>query len=250
MLSRYKMRICHIAYAFYESDNRIMRYAETLAARGDYVEVIALHHPGQQRTEVLHGVHVCRIQSRLRNEGRAWTYIFRILAFMIRASLVISWKHLRGSFDVIHVHSIPDVLVFSTLLPKLFGARVILDIHDILPEFYASKFNTSEGSLLFKALLLAERFSAGFADHVIIANHLWHERLIGRSVGPEKCTPIINAPDTRIFTRRRRERKDDRFILIYPGSLNQHQGLDIAVRAVARACAVWPQIEMHIHGEG
>src|SRR5208283_5771817 len=34
--------ICMLAYSFYESDNRIMRYADALAQRGDTVDVIAL----------------------------------------------------------------------------------------------------------------------------------------------------------------------------------------------------------------
>ena len=29
------MNACMLAYTFYESDNRVMRYAETLARRGD-----------------------------------------------------------------------------------------------------------------------------------------------------------------------------------------------------------------------
>ena len=49
---------------------------------------------------------------------------------------------------MIHVHSVPDFLVFAALVPKLLGARIILDIHDILPEFYASKFGASKDSRL------------------------------------------------------------------------------------------------------
>lgn len=36
------MKVCMVAYSFYENDNRVMRYAEALAARGDEVEVLAL----------------------------------------------------------------------------------------------------------------------------------------------------------------------------------------------------------------
>jgi glycosyltransferase involved in cell wall biosynthesis len=244
------MRICHVAYAFYESDNRIMRYAETLATRGDQVEVIALRHPGQRRNEVLHGVQLSRLQIRIRNERHAWTYLIRILLFMVRASLSLTWKHICNPFQAVHVHSVPDFLVFCAWVPKLLGARVILDIHDILPEFYASKFKTGENSLLFRSLLLLERLSTGFADHVIIANHLWHERLSKRAVPASKCTPILNAPDTHVFRRENHRRDDDKFIVIYPGSLNRHQGLDIAIRVIAKACTIAPRIELHIYGEG
>jgi len=36
------MRACMLAYTFYESDNRVMRYAETLARQGCQVEIVAL----------------------------------------------------------------------------------------------------------------------------------------------------------------------------------------------------------------
>ena len=43
------LRICHVAYTFYENDNRVIRYAEARAERGDDVDVIALRRPGQAR---------------------------------------------------------------------------------------------------------------------------------------------------------------------------------------------------------
>ena len=36
------MKICMLAYTFYETDNRVRRYAEALSGRGDSVEVISL----------------------------------------------------------------------------------------------------------------------------------------------------------------------------------------------------------------
>ena len=38
--------------------------------------------------------------------------------------------------------------------------------------------------------------------------------------------------------------------MIYPGTLNRHQGVDIAIRAFARAAARMPDAEFHIYGEG
>src|SRR5260370_24497693 len=37
-----QFRIAMVSYSFYDADNRVMRYAETLAARGDHVDVISL----------------------------------------------------------------------------------------------------------------------------------------------------------------------------------------------------------------
>jgi hypothetical protein len=35
----------------------------------------------------------------------------------------------------------PDVLVFSSLVPKLLGAKVVLDLHDPMPELMEAIFN-------------------------------------------------------------------------------------------------------------
>jgi glycosyltransferase involved in cell wall biosynthesis len=244
------MKVCMLAYTYYEEDNRVMRYAETLAARGDHVDVIALRHPDEQRYAEVQGVNVLKIQTRIQNEKAKRSYLFRVVLFLLRSAWLLARRHRRLRYDLIHVHSVPDFLVFAALFPKLTGAKVILDIHDVLPEFYASKFGAGQQSFVFKVLLIAERVSAGIADHVIIANDLWRDRLVARSVREEKCTTILNFPDRRLFYRRRKTRKDERFVILYPGSLGKHQGLDIAIRAFGQISNQVPHAEFHIYGDG
>ncbi len=239
-----------VVYSFYEGDTRVLQYAKALANRGDQVEVVCLRRPGQPSHEVLNNVHVYRIQTRTVNERGKLSYLVRILRFLLAAALFLTRKHLQRRFDVIHVHSVPDFLVFAAVIPRLLSARVILDIHDILPEFYASKFGISSTSPVFKLLLLVERLSIAFSDHVIVANHLWQTKLISRSVLPAKCTTIVNYPDPETFVRRTSSRADDRFVILYPGTLNFHQGLDVAIRALARIKDQIPTAEFHIYGEG
>jgi glycosyltransferase involved in cell wall biosynthesis len=239
-----------LAYSFYRNDTRILQYARALAERGDEVEVIALKREGGPAEEIIDGVRVFGIQPRRRDERGPLTYLSRIIRFLFSSSLLLTRRHRARPYDLIHVHSVPDFLVFAALIPKLSGARVILDIHDILPEFYASKFKVSHSSLVFRLLKLVEKWSISFAHHVIIANHLWYERLISRSVRREKCTPICNYPDLRFFFPRPRTRTDGKFVMMYPGTLNWHQGLDVAVKAFAKVVEQVPQVEFHIHGEG
>ena len=104
-------------------------------------------------------------------------------------------------------------------------------------------------SFLYKLLIFVEKLSAAFADHVIISNHIW-ERTLCRSVSNEKCSVIMNYPDPEIFYARERSRKDGRFVMMYPGTLNFHQGLDIALRAFARVKDEIPRAEFHIYGKG
>jgi glycosyltransferase involved in cell wall biosynthesis len=248
--ARVPLRIAMVAYTFYESDNRVMRYAETLAKRGDHVDIFALRRVGMPVEEVINGVHVHRLQGRLLNERSRFSYAWRLSLFFLRALFEVSRSDTRKRYDLYHVHSVPDFLVFTTLLPRLRGTPVILDIHDILPEFYASKFGTDHSSAVFKALLGVEKLSIKFASHVIIANHIWRERLLSRSLPPEKCTVVINSPDRSIFTRQSAKHSNSRFTLLYPGSLNRHQGLDIAIRAFSRIKDQVPQADFYIFGDG
>jgi glycosyltransferase involved in cell wall biosynthesis len=240
-----------LAYAFYESDMRILRYAKTLVERGDTVDVIALRRGSAARFEVLQGVNVYRIQPRERNERGLLDYLLRLARFMLLSASTVTRKHLSKPYDIIHVHSVPDFLVFAALIPKLLGARIVLDIHDILPEFFASKFGADKQSFKFKLLLWAEYLSVRLSDHVIIANDLWQERVATRTNSTDRCTSVINYPDPELFQSRvRPERKDGKFRVTYPGTLNTHQGLDIALKAIAELKDTNPDIELHIYGEG
>jgi glycosyltransferase involved in cell wall biosynthesis len=239
-----------VSYSTYDSDNRVRRYAESLVKQGHRVDAISLRQDGQPRKGVLNGVRVFRIQRRVRNEKSNVTYLSKLLLFFFRSMFLLTSEQCRERYDLIHVHSVPDFEVFAAFFPKLTGSRVILDIHDIVPEFYASKFNVSSKSLIFKLLVLVERMSAAFSDHVITANHIWQERLSERSVKKSKCTAILNFPDTNIFFKRGRSRNDAKFIILYPGTLNYHQGVDIAIRAFTLIKEEVPEAEFHIYGSG
>lgn len=41
----------------------------------------------------------------------------------------------------------PDFLVFTAVVPKLLGTKVILDMHDPMPELYMSKFHAGENNI-------------------------------------------------------------------------------------------------------
>lgn len=247
------MRICMVAYTFYENDGRVMRYAQALRERGDEVDVISLKRPGQSDKVALNGISIYRIQTRYPDEKRGKVnYLVRLVTFLIRSSRILYKLNKRHPYHVIHVHSVPDFEVFSAWYCKIKGSKIILDIHDIVPEFYSSKFNISEDSFVFTMLVWVEKMSIAFSDHVIIANDIWKERLLSRSVGNEnQCTAMINYPDPVLCGRDGRAREDrEKFVMLYPGTINEHQGIDIAVKAFDIIKNEMPNAEFQIYGEG
>jgi glycosyltransferase involved in cell wall biosynthesis len=247
------LRVCMLAYAFYESDTRILQYATALAERGDTVDVIALRKDSSMaECELLHGVTVHRIQSRTVNERGAFAYATRIFRFFLHSSVFLYKSERKQAYDIVHVHNAPDFLVFAALWSKWKGTPIILDIHDLLPEFFASKFKVSHDSPAFRVASFLERCSTKFATHVVIANDLWRERLVSRSCATEKCMVVRNRPDLSIFQRLndKEPAANSKFMLTYPGSLNWHQGVDVAIRAFASIADQIPHAEFHVYGEG
>jgi glycosyltransferase involved in cell wall biosynthesis len=246
-----RKKVCMLAYACYEFDNRIRRYAEALAARGDQVDVIALAEGNSPlRTEVVKGVTVYRVQQRSFNERHKWTYAWRLLRFLWASSIFLTRRHRRVRYDVIHVHNVPDFMIFAAWYPKWKGAKLILDIHDIMPELFANKFQTKTRNGYVRLLKAIEKASTGFADHVIISNHLWYETITARSVSRQKTSVFLNHVDPAIFYRRARTRNDGKFIILFPGSFQWHQGLDIAIQALAKVKEQLPHAELHFYGGG
>lgn len=240
-----------VSYSMYDSDNRVRRYAETLVKHGYHVDALSLRREGQTvNNNIVNGVRVFRLQTRIKNEKGKFDYLAKLILFFWRSLYFLIREHLKEPYDLIHVHSVPDFEVFAALFPKIMGSKVILDIHDIVPEFYSSKFGASQDSLIFKSLVAMERLSTAFADHVIASNHIWQRRSEGRSVAKSKVTTILNFPDTQVFHTKGRDRVDGKFILLYPGTLTYHQGLDIAVRAFSLIKNKVPEAEFHIYGSG
>jgi len=244
------MNTCMLAYTFYKTDGRVRRYAETLAEQGYNVDVISLREKGMGKYEEIKGVRIYKIQERILNENHNLTYLYRLLKFFLLSFFFLSRKTIKKPYDFIHVHSVPDFEVFAALVPKLYGAKIVLDIHDIVPEFYASKFGVTKNSIVFRALALIEKLSIAFSDHVIISNHIWYNTLVSRSVREGKCTVIQNYPDSSIFYKRDTSRQVQQTVMLYPGGFYWHQGLDVAINAFSMIMDDAPQAYFYIYGEG
>jgi len=118
------------------------------------VDVIAVGRDGSSPSlEILDGVNVIRLQPKTRAHSKI-QQLLGAARFLIMASLTIARNHLNRRYDLIHVHNMPDFLVFSAWLPRLTGTAIILDIHDICPEFYESKFHAGDRSPAVRLLKL------------------------------------------------------------------------------------------------
>src|SRR5512143_1913032 len=247
-------RHCMVVHHTYPlAEPRVERDAQALVSHGYEVDVICLQEEDEPAVDLVEGVNIYRLPVR-RDKGRgAAAQLLEYLAFFILAFFKLISLHRRRRYKVVQVHNLPDFLVLAALWPKLAGARVILDIHDVMPEFYAARFKRSMDSWPVRLVRWQERLSCRFADHVITVTELWRQALITRGVPAEKVSVVMHLADQRVFRPPAAAlRVTDRcsFKLIYHGSINQRYGLDLLVRAVDVVRQRIPEIHLTIHGGG
>jgi glycosyltransferase involved in cell wall biosynthesis len=179
-------------------------------------------------------------------------YLIKYFSFFCSAFLKISFLHLKKRYDIVQVHNMPDFMVFVVLIPKMLGAKVILDLHDLMPELYMSKFGADDASLWIRFITRIERWSIAFAHKVITVHQQDLGLLVKRGNPEEKLSSLLNVPDPKIFAPKTspRHRVDHNFRLIYHGTVSKRYGLDVALRAMVLARKEIPDLEFHIIGSG
>jgi glycosyltransferase involved in cell wall biosynthesis len=172
---------------------------------------------------------------------------------LVLYSVYLLWLHLRNNYHVIHVHNMPDFLILTALIPRLLGAKVILDVHDPMPEFFMSKFQSNESSGAVRLMQAQERLSARVAHAVIAANPNFKDSLLRRGTPAKKVTVVMNVPDSSIFDRSRHPRRkcttEGPLTLLYPGTLAPRYGLDVAIRALGLLRHRIPSLRLVLVGD-
>lgn len=243
------MRHCMIVDNYFP-DIRVERQARALVRRGHRVDVICLRGEGEPRRSVSDGVHLHRVPIRRQRGMGLRSQALEYVTFLVYAAALAGVLHQRRPFDVVQAHNVPDFLVFAGAIPKFGGARLLLDLHDLMPEFYASRFGGASESIPLRAVRLQERLSTGFADRVLTVTELWRGTLIDRGLDPSKVDVIMNLPDDALFARRDpKAATQGPITVIYHGTLTRRYGVDILVTAFARAMRGTDH-RLIIHGRG
>ncbi len=179
-------------------------------------------------------------------------YITRYTTFLLLASVVVAARHLRRPYDLVQVHSMPDILVLAGLIPRLLGARVVLDLHEVMPEFFATKFGRPISHPAVKLVVAAEQLSIKLADHALTCTEQMRDAFVSRGAPAEKITVILNSADENVFRVDHSARRSsaDRFTLVCHGSIEERYGLDVVVEALALLPDELSDVHFDIYGDG
>lgn len=240
--------ICMLLHGYYLPDPRVRREAETLVEAGHTVDVLALHEEGEPASEVINGVRVIRVPlMRHRSSGQG-VYILEYLAFMFLASLQLIRMQLSGGYDLIQVHTPPDFLIWATLVPKLFGAKVVLDLHELMPEFYMSKYKVSADNVMIRMLKIIERRAVFYSDHTFTASSPFRMRLLSRNIPEDRVEVLLNSADSKIFEESEyRKPSNGSLVLLNHGTVQERYGIEVAINAIALLHDKIPGLFLHIY---
>jgi len=249
-----KKNILMLAYTRYSTDARIRREAETLAFQDGYsVSILTLKEKSFPIAYNLDGVNIIEVNLNKYQGKNNARYLFSYFQFMLISFLKCNIMFFLKKIDIIHVHNMPDFLVFAAIIPRLFGKRLILDIHDSMPETYYTKFK-NKSKLIYRVLCWEEAICCRLANKIICVNHPQKEELIKRGIDAKKIEISMNIPDNKRFNLEEKEKykkkPGDAFKLVYHGTQAKRLGVDLAIKAVAKLVDKIPGLEFHIIGTG
>lgn len=225
------LRILMIAYTTFSRDARVKRHAEAFAARGDHVDAICLEEP---RPSLAARVNLFGIPTARYRGGSRGRYLRSYAAFFSRASALALKLSRTGLYDVAVVCTLPDLAIISALPLRALRTKLVLDMHDTMPELYRDKFSGWRGELGARVLTICEWVCASLADRAIAVHKLHAERLVTAGISRQKIRIVLNSPDTAIFKRRDADGlRANCFNLVYHGTVTRRLGLEVALEALA-----------------
>ena len=245
-------RVCIIRQGYFPLDTRVRREVHALADAGHEVDVICVRRPGEPRRERRGPVRVLRLPAPLERTDGPLRYVLQYAGFGLMAAAIAAVLHGRRHWDVVQVNSMPDALVFAAAIPRLRGARVVLDLHECMPEFFQVKFGVGARHPAVRLVAAAEQASIRFADRVITCTEQMREAFVARGAPADKIEVVLNAADEAVFDARRHPPAppNGRFTLICHGAIERSYGHDTLLRAAALARDDVPGLRVEIYGDG
>ncbi len=191
-------QVAMVMYSSYPSDPRPRRAVEALLKEGMTVDLICLSdgaNPSRERSGNFDIVRIPLTHTR----GGKLSYAYKYSAFIFAAGAILADVRLKRRYDLVYVHNMPDVLVASALVPKMLGAKVILDQHDPMPELMTTIFESRSEESRRPAIGLAGKVEhrprrSRYHGECRMQTHLQLAELL-----PRKDRVVMNTPDEKIF---------------------------------------------------
>jgi len=227
-----KYGICHLLYEEYPRDPRVRRYVNAVNETGINCIIICSRKKNEKYFEELNNNRIYRIPVS-KKRGAFFITLLEYITFTSISSTLLIYLSVKYRFKVIHAHSLPDFLVFSALWNKIFGTKIILDLHEIFPELYMARTGAALTSFKVKLLKTAERLAIGFSDVVLTIHDNARDIFASRNKGIEnKIHVVMNSVDPAEFSDRNLIDTGE-FNIVYNGTVVKLLNLTMITEALA-----------------
>jgi glycosyltransferase involved in cell wall biosynthesis len=224
---------------------RILRMAESLVARGHHVEVVT-YHLGQAMEDLTFPIHrIPRVPTYNRLVPGPTYQKLLLVDPLLTAKLfsLLRSKH----FDVIHAHHYEGLLA-SLPASRWFNVPVVFDVHTLLSSELPYYPLGLPRSWLYRIGECLDRLIPPRADHIVAVTHAIRDKLMrqigiagdkvttvytaheGGASGPAPGDEVREAPNT----------------LIYTGTLESYQGIDLMLKALRKVLDQRPDVRLKI----
>lgn len=247
-------RVCIVRHDYYPQSPHVRRDAHALMRRGFEVDVLCLRGPEQASRERVDGVNVYRLPLAKRRGGVS-AYIIEYSIFFLLTFVALTFLSIRRRYHGVEVDTMPDILVFTAIVPKLLGANIVLFLFECMPEIFQHNYGMSSRHPVVRLLRFIEGRACRFADHVIYCGPGYRDIQEPRAPGPVKGSVVLNVPDESIFspakvTSPRESLNGAPFRVMTHGSILERYGLSTLIKSIPLLVNRIPDLEVLIVGDG
>lgn len=224
-----------------------------LLAAGFDVDIVCIPRPNEPFHSVEEDAHVYRVPALEHKREGKLRYFAEYATFFLSSAVLLSWLHLRRPYHLVHVHNLPDFLVFAALAPKILGAKTVLDLRECTPELYHCKYGLDMESKPIQVLKAIEQAAIRFADGALTCTEQMRQGFVGRGSRADRVGVMLNACDDRIFrdpvlpevTANKRG-----FHVVTHGTITKRYGHEFLIHAIALVADRVPGLSLEIIGSG
>lgn len=241
--------ICVVRHGYYPEDPRIFKEVRALCEANYAVDVLCLKRPGEKSSELVGKAQVYRL-SHQHQRRSLLRYFYEYGLSFSKMLVMVTALHFRRSYDCIQVNTLPDPLVFVTIIPRLLGARVLLDMHEPTPELFITKYGENNSRLILKLIVFMEQLSIKYADAVLTVNEILRQRFIERGAHGHKIRVVRNVPDEGFSTNILGQSLTRGLTLLTHGTILEIYGQEVIVRALSLLRDKVDELQLFIVGDG
>lgn len=187
--------------------------------------------------------------SRSRTGGLNYFFEFVVYFFYcIYKSLILD---IRKKYFIVQIMVMPEFMMFSAFVPRLRGAKIIMDWMDPLYEVFISRKDIKKNKFVLFILNNIEKLAVKFSHKVLVPNRGFIKAFNERNIDTSHFFVIPNSADEEFFIIKKDIKKNNQYFqIIYHGVAVNYNGLKITIDAFLEAMKKLPSLKLMIVGDG